>query len=54
MTPDLSSFYQHPLAYSEYVWLAYGLSIGVLSILSVLVFLKHRRLKKNLAPFEES
>lgn len=54
MMADLSAFYQHPLDYSAYVWLAYGLSSAVLSVLSLTVFLKHRRLKKSLTDFEGS
>ena len=52
-TPDLSSFYQHALDYSQYVSLAYGLSSLVLGILVMAILAKYRRLKRELAYYEE-
>lgn len=54
MSPDLSSFYQHALAYGDYVALAYGLSAVILGVLVCAVLLKQRRLKKSLSDFEAS
>lgn len=52
MAPDLSDFYHHALNYGTYVALAYGLSVGVLSVLSMATLLKRRRLQKKLNSLE--
>jgi heme exporter protein CcmD len=54
MEPDLSDFYHHALSYGTYVTLAYGISLGVLGILSLTILSKRRRLQKKLNSLETS
>lgn len=48
MEPDLSDFYYHALDYGTYVGLAYGISAGILALLSWAILFKRRHLKTTL------
>ena len=52
MAPDLSDFYHHAFNYGTYVALAYGISLGVLGVLSLMVLWKRRHLQRKLKSFE--